>query len=106
VQQDVYIPAMEAISLDPKDYTKLYLNGQFTASISKQTYSLRNPKNNSVIAETVPIAGPEDIEAAVKYAEAAFTGPWSRFTAMQRTDCLLKLASLLEDALIPILTLD
>ena len=31
---------------------------------------------------------------------------WSKFTAVQRTECLLKLVGLLEEQLIPILTLD
>lgn len=92
--------------LDPKDYTKLFLNGQYVAATNKETYSLKNPKDNTIAVENVPIAGPEDVEAAVKYAEEAFHGPWSRFTAMQRTECFLKLASLLDEELLPILTLD
>ncbi|TVY57312.1 Aldehyde dehydrogenase, cytosolic 1 [Lachnellula cervina] len=92
--------------LDPKDYTKLFLNGQYVAATNKETYSLKNPKDNTIAVENVPIAGPEDVEAAVKYAEEAFHGPWSRFTAMQRTECFLRLASLLDEELLPILTLD
>ena len=97
---------MGDVSLDPKSYTQLYLNGRFVPAKSKETYSLSNPKDNTVVAENIPIAGSEDIEAAVCYAEEAFSGPWSRFTALQRTECLLKLASLLEEELVPILTLD
>ncbi|TVY44415.1 Aldehyde dehydrogenase, cytosolic [Lachnellula occidentalis] len=92
--------------LDPKVYTKLFLNGQYVTATNKETYSLKNPKDNTIAVENVPIAGPEDVEAAVKYAEEAFHGPWSRFTAMQRTECFLKLASLLDEELLPILTLD
>lgn len=93
-------------SFDPKSYTKLYLNGQYVEAQSKETYSLKNPKDNTVVADKIPIAGPADVEAAVKYAEEAFRGPWSRFTSIQRTECFLKLASLLEEELTPILTLD
>lgn len=92
--------------LDPKSYTKLYLNGRYVESRSGETYGLKNPKDNTVVTDKLPIAGDADVETAVKYAEEAFHGPWSKFTAVQRTECLLKLASLLETELTPILTLD
>lgn len=97
---------MRNSGLDPNGYNQLYFNGHFIPSKYKNTYSLRNPKDNTVVAENIPIAGPEDIEAAVSHAENAFSGPWSRFTALQRTECLLKLASLLDDQLTDILTLN
>lgn len=94
------------LNLEPSTYTKLYLNGELVPAKSKKTYSLKNPKDNTLVVEDVPIAGPEDVEAAVRYAEEAFHGPWSKFTALQRTECFHKLAALLEDQLVPILTLD
>lgn len=97
---------MGAQKLEPKSYTKLYLNGEYVEAKSKETYSLKNPKDNKVVVDAIPIAGEEDVELAVKHAEAAFKGPWSKFTSIQRTECLLKLASLLDEELIPILTLD
>ncbi|KAI4598070.1 hypothetical protein KJ359_003879 [Pestalotiopsis sp. 9143b] len=97
---------MASSSLNPKDYNKLFLNNQYISAKNKQTYDLRNPKDNSVVIEDVPVAGAEDVEAAVKYAEEAFHGPWSRFTSLQRTECFLKLAALLDERLISILTLD
>jgi aldehyde dehydrogenase (NAD+)/retinal dehydrogenase len=97
---------MGSDNLDPARYNKLYLNGQYVVAQSGETYSLKNPKDNTVVIENVPIAGAADVEAAVKHAEAAFWGPWSKFTAIQRTECLLKLAALLEEELTPILTLD
>lgn len=93
-------------TLDPNSYSQLYLNGEYVAARSRDTYTLKNPKDNSIVATAVPIAGQEDVEAAVKNAEAAFHGPWGRFTAMQRSECLMKLAELLESELMPILTLD
>jgi len=97
---------MVSVGMDPKDYTKLFLNGQYVVAKNQETYSLKNPKDNTVVVDKIPVAGPADVDAAVKYAEEAFHGPWSRFTAFQRTECLLKLASLLEEELMPILTLD
>ncbi|KAI0151081.1 Aldehyde/histidinol dehydrogenase [Pestalotiopsis sp. NC0098] len=97
---------MASSTLNPKDYNKLFLNNQYVSAKNKQTYDLRNPKDNSVVIGDVPIAGAEDVEAAVKYAEEAFHGPWRRFTSLQRTECFLKLAALLDERLILILTLD
>lgn len=92
--------------LDPKTFTKLYLNGEYVAAKSKDTYSLKNPKDNSVVLEGIPIAGPEDVDLAVKYAQAAYDGPWRTFSAIQRTECFNRLAALMEEQLIPILSLD
>lgn len=97
---------MSTDKFNPRCYNKLYLNGQYVPAQSGETYSLKNPKDNTVVIDDVPIAGTADVEAAVKYAEEAFRGPWSRFTAIQRTECFLRLATLLEEELTPILTLD
>lgn len=91
---------------DPTSYTKFYINGEYVAPRTTDVYALRNPKDNSLVTDQVPIAGAADVDAAVEHAEAAFHGPWSKFTALQRTECLLKLATLLEEELMPILTLD
>ncbi|KAM6510442.1 hypothetical protein FSOLCH5_010882 [Fusarium solani] len=94
------------VPLDPKSFTQLFLNGRYVAAQNTETYSLRNPKDNSLVSDKLPIAGSVDVDAAVRYAEEAFNGPWSRFTAVQRTECFLKLASLLDQELTPILKLD
>ncbi|KEF56199.1 uncharacterized protein A1O9_07780 [Exophiala aquamarina CBS 119918] len=90
----------------PKDLTKFYIDGQYVRPISKQTYVLHNPKDGTVVADAVPIGGPEDVNAAVAAAEAAFRGPWSMFTAAQKSECLRRLADILEDRMVDILTLD
>jgi aldehyde dehydrogenase (NAD+)/retinal dehydrogenase len=97
---------MGTCRLDPKSYANLYLNGEYVKAQNAETYSLKNPKDNTLVTDRIPIAGPADVELAVKHAEEAFQGPWSKFTAVQRAECLLKLASLLEEELMPILTLD
>ena len=96
-----------APKLDPTDYAgKIYLNGEFVQSKSKDVFSLKNPKDNSIAVEGIPISNAEDVDLAVKYAQEAFNGPWSKLTALQRTECLHKLGALMEEQLIPILTLD
>ena len=93
-------------ALSPSSYDKLFINGAYVASRSVQTLQLRNPKDNSLVADKVPIANQEDVDLAVSHAEAAFAGPWSRFSAAQRSACLTRLADLMETHLEPILTLD
>ncbi|KAI0136176.1 aldehyde dehydrogenase domain-containing protein [Xylariales sp. AK1849] len=87
-------------------YDKLFINGEYIAAQSSKTLELRNPKDNSFVTKTVPIAGQEDVNIAVTHAEAAFEGPWSKFSAAQRASCLLKLADLLDTYLHDILYLD
>lgn len=93
-------------TIDPKSLTKFYLNGEYVSPIATETYELLNPKDNTVVANKIPVAGAADVDAAVKYAEEAFRGPWSKFTAMQRSACFYKLVELLDDRLLDILTLD
>ena len=93
--------------LNPKDFSGIaYINGAFVPSKSSNTFSLQNPKDGSTVVSDIPICNAEDVDAAVVAAEAAFHGPWRKFTALQRMECLHKLAGLLEDQLEPILTLD
>lgn len=91
-----------------KDLTKLYINGSYVPPRSNQTYTLYNPTDASIVSDQIPIAGPEDVDAAVASAEEAFNGPWSDFSGAQRSACLRKLAELLDenDRLVEILTLD
>ena len=95
-------------SLSPHDFSnKIYLDGAFVVPKSKQSYALKNPKDNSVVVENIPLADAADVDLAVRHAEEAyFNGPWRGFTGLQRTECFHRLAALLEEELIPILTLD
>lgn len=90
----------------PNGFTRHYINGEYVDSTSGETFDLYNPKDNSIVAKHVPIAGAADVDRAAACAEAAFKGPWSKFSSSQRTACLLKLADLLEDQFMEILTLD
>lgn len=94
-------------SLTPSFYSnKHYINGEYVESKCKETYTVRNPKDDSVLSDQMAAAGEEDVEAAVVAAEAAFDGPWSSFSGQQRTTCLNKLCAILEEKLEDILTLD
>ncbi|KAJ5678631.1 aldehyde dehydrogenase domain-containing protein [Penicillium macrosclerotiorum] len=90
------------------ELTKLYINGEYVDAQSGKTYTLYNPADDSVVSECIPIADQNDVDRAVTAAEEAFYGPWSKFTASERSACLRKLADLLDedDRLVKILTLD
>lgn len=90
----------------PFSFHKVYLNGEYIESNSQDHYSLFNPKDGSLVAEKIPIADRVDVDNAVKHAEAAFNGPWASFSAAQRSECLRKLADLLETRLHDVLILD
>lgn len=98
--------SVAADDLSPKTFSRLYINGEYVESTSSKFLTLRNPKDNSLVTDGVPIANEADVNLAVKHAQEAFRGPWSKMTAIARSQCLLKLASLLEEHLLPILTLD
>lgn len=55
-----------------------------------------NPVDDTVVTEDVQVAGPDDVDAAVAAARAAFEGPWKSFSGAQRANCMLKFADLIE----------
>lgn len=64
-------------------------------SHSPERYSLYNPADDSLFCDQVQHAAQEDVDAAVDAAEAAFKGPWKKFTAAQRGEALVKLSALI-----------
>ncbi len=77
---------------------RLLLNNEWRAAASGKTMDVVNPATEEVIAE-VASAGPEDLDAAVKAARAAFEGPWAQLSARERGRLVRKLGDrLLERA--------
>lgn len=57
---------------------------------------LINPKDgHTVISDAVHEASEAQVDQAVEYAQAAFTGSWAAYTGEQRALCLNKLADLI-----------
>lgn len=75
--------------------SRLFINNQFVHAISGRTINVTNPANGNFVG-AVEVAGAEDVDAAVAAASAAFKGEWSTFTGLQRKNCLLKFADLIE----------
>lgn len=64
-----------------------------------QTLTVIDPLDDTIVTEDVQAAGPEDVDAAVAAARAAFHGPWGQFTGAQRAKCMTKFADLIEQHL-------
>jgi betaine-aldehyde dehydrogenase len=71
------------------------INGESVDSASGATYDLVNPATGAPYA-SAPASGPEDVDRAVRAAEAAFEG-WGDTTPAERQIALLKIASALEE---------
>jgi len=69
-----------------------YMNGQWAASVSGETFPVYDPSTEEVIAQ-VASSNAADVDKAVKAARAAFdSGPWLSTTAQDRGRILFKLA--------------
>jgi betaine-aldehyde dehydrogenase len=74
----------------------LYLGGAWTSARSGALREIRCPADGTLVGQ-VDEAGPEDTDAAIAAAHAAFhDGPWPRTSSRERGDLLLRLADLLE----------
>jgi betaine-aldehyde dehydrogenase len=71
-----------------------YIGGQRRDAASGETFAVLDPSTNQVV-ETVTLAGPGDVDAAVGAAATAF-GEWSRATPVERSTVLLDAARLLD----------
>lgn len=78
-----------------KNYSQLFINGQWVDSSSDQTITVLNPATEEVIA-AVPHANEEDVDQAVAAAKQAFPD-WNARPIRERSDLLLQLADAIED---------
>ncbi|HRN50404.1 MAG TPA: aldehyde dehydrogenase family protein [Anaerolineales bacterium] len=86
---------------------KLFINNEWVAPQSGETFATRNPANGAVLAE-VALANAADVDAAVAAAQAAFPA-WASMIAGERGALLFKLADLIDqhaDVLAELETLD
>ncbi|MES2535098.1 MAG: 2-hydroxymuconic semialdehyde dehydrogenase [Pseudomonadota bacterium] len=69
---------------------KNFINGQWVASA--KTFEKRNPADNSLVG-MVHEASRQDVDAAVKAARAALSGPWGKMKVQERADMLHAIAN-------------
>jgi aldehyde dehydrogenase (NAD+) len=75
--------------------TKLFINNEYVDSKSGKKLNLNNPRDQALVSNNIPLAGAEDVEAAVAAAEIAFKA-WKKIGASQRRNMMLKFADLIE----------
>ena len=75
---------------------QLFINNEYVASKGNKTVPVYNPKDESLVADDVPVSNEADVDAAIAAAENAFP-KWKKFSAAARRDILLKFAALLEE---------
>lgn len=71
-----------------------FINGKWQDAKSGQTFENRNPANWDEVIGTFPKSGPEDVDAAVNAAKAAFDG-WRLTPAPKRGDILRAVGDLM-----------
>lgn len=71
---------------------KMFVDGKWVSSRTKETWDVINPANGEIIAQ-VPLADEEDTRMAIMAARRAFDkGPWRRMSQVERGKLLLALA--------------
>jgi acyl-CoA reductase-like NAD-dependent aldehyde dehydrogenase len=85
---------LEYLQAGPK---QLLINGRWENAASGETFETKNPATGETLAH-IALAGPEDVDRAVRAARAAFEQPaWSEMGGEERARLLWKLADLLEE---------
>ena len=78
-----------------KEY-KMFIGGEWVDSESKKTFETLNPENNKPWAK-VPEANAKDVDKAVKAAQKAFEGEWSKLLPRDRSKFLRAIGQKLRD---------
>ncbi|KAI0160646.1 aldehyde dehydrogenase [Xylariaceae sp. FL1272] len=74
---------------------QLFINNEYVDSRNSKKLELYNPKDGSLVANDVALAGEHDVDAAVAAAEAAFPA-WKKTSPVERRNCMNRLADLIE----------
>lgn len=89
-------PVPESVSRFLAGKHRLYIGGRWVDAQSGATLDIYNPSTGKRIA-TAAMAGPADVDAAVKAARHAFdSGPWGKMSPIERRRLLLALADAVE----------
>src|SRR6202165_3468690 len=74
---------------------QMFIGGKWNAGSGGELQDIINPATGEVIAE-VPKGTAEDVDKAVKAARKAYDEAWFDSTPRERSECLLKLAEIVE----------
>ena len=76
--------------------SKMFINGSWVDARSGETFESVNPFTGKAWAQ-VPLAGSEDVRAAVEAANVALAGPWGTMPASERGALIRRLAGLIAE---------
>lgn len=79
-------------------FTKLFINNNFVDSVKNETLDVFNPSTEEKICK-ISLAGEDDVDQAVKFAEKAFLGAWSSMPLADKARLFFALADLLEKSI-------
>lgn len=82
----------ENISLLDLDNIGLYVGGEWMTSVEGGSFEIKNPSTEEIIT-SIPRGGTKETRQAIEAAEEAFK-TWSKLTANERADYILKLRDL------------
>ncbi len=80
----------------PIENTQLLIDGKWVDAADGAKFDVYNPSTGEVFCQ-VAEAGPEDVDRAVASARAAFNGPWSQMSPLERSKKIWRLAELIEE---------
>jgi aldehyde dehydrogenase (NAD+) len=86
--------------------TRLFINNEFVDAKSKETLTVYNPIDDSLISDKIAAAGEADVDAAVAAASAAFKGDWGKKDPTDRARAMRKFADLIRAKAEDIASLD
>ncbi|RDW61579.1 hypothetical protein BP5796_11471 [Coleophoma crateriformis] len=73
----------------------LFINGEYTPSTNSKKLEVFNPKDGSLVANDVDLAGEQDVDLAVASAEKAFPA-WKKVSPLERRGIMMKFADLVD----------
>ncbi len=82
--------------IDPGTTRRIFVGGEWVESESSAVQEVFNPATGEVIARA-PRGSESDVQRAVEAARRAFDGGWGDTSPKERSEALLKLASLVEE---------
>lgn len=74
---------------------QIFINNEYVESKNPKKLTVYNPKDGTLVADDIALAGEEDVDAAVAAAEKAFVS-WRKVAPGERRAILNKFADLVE----------
>jgi aldehyde dehydrogenase (NAD+) len=92
-----YAPAPESRAVvDLQPNYGLFIGGEFVEPVAGEQFSTVNPATEEVLAK-VALAGPQDVDRAVRAARRAYDRTWSKLPGRERGKYLFRIARIMQE---------